>query len=101
MYLLPPSFRAAVLDFLTTRIEDDVAATVLEQQFQQLKPSFVIDHDLSQSAVNYLKKMPYEQVYRLIAGFGSLELVPDEEVDVLLGSHIRPAIEKKEENDAK
>lgn len=33
----------------------------------------------SQRMVDYLKALPYEQVYQLVAGFGALEPVPDSE----------------------
>jgi hypothetical protein len=74
-YLFPPSFRQTLLAFLASRPRDDATVSMLQQRVQQLDPSYVIDHGLCQSCVDYLKKLPYEQVFQIIHTFGVLEAI--------------------------
>ena len=79
IYILLPSFRAVLLRFFDVETKSDVMADSLAHRVRGLWPSYLVSHAFSQEIVDYLKKLPYEEVFQLIANFGQLEVVPPED----------------------
>jgi hypothetical protein len=75
-YVLLPSFRSMLIGFLKARPASDLHAAQLAAAFERLNPSFVVSHAQCQLCVDYLKKLPYEEVFQLIQAMSVLEQVP-------------------------